>query len=128
MSARNLLLGLILVIFVSTVALADGGFYGYVEYKNCDCYNQPPYSDHVMIKNQDTGEIHWIRPRCGSNPGYNSVMTFEPGYYKIWVDPSDIYSNCTASFPITVYHGNEWQQVDLRVEGNLPTPDGEGDE
>lgn len=124
MLARNLLLGLILVIFVSAMAFADGGFYGSVTYIHCDCsWN----ADQVKI--QKIGEVwaDYYYIDC-YGPGYTTDPdTFEPGWYRLGVVVGE-GSDCAVSFPVTVYHGDEWQEVNLTVQGNLPKPDGEGDD
>ena len=125
MSARHVLLGLVLAIFISSIALANGGFYGSVTYNHCDCtWNE----DYVKIQLVTGGQIYSYGIDCWG-PGYTTDPdTFEPGWYRLWVDFNEIEGDCTASFPITVYHGEEDQEVNLKVQGNLPKPDGEGDE
>jgi hypothetical protein len=127
MLARNILLGLILVIFVSAMAFADGGFYGSVTYKNCDCYWN---GDKVIIKpleGQCDPGYCWVD--CWG-PGYSTQgadpETYPPGLYDLTVEISE-QSNCYYGVTVRVYHGEDWQEVNLVVKGPESTPWG-GDE
>ncbi len=130
MSARNLLLSLILVIFASAMVLADGGFYGRIIYKNCEC-NSLPY-DYVKIDPEESGEPYLCYVQCHS--GYAHYHTrvcgpphvFPPGWYVLGVQLSDS-SNCYYGVRVRVYHGEDWQEVNLEVRGPEITPWG-GDE
>ena len=132
MSARNLLLGLILVIFVSTVALADGGFYGSVTYKNCEC-SWPPNYDRVRIVRIDQVGGPWFYGVDCWGPGYSTEggapETFPPGRYQLVV-ALDENSECRkglGGLSVVVTHGDDWQEVNLIVRGPEGQPR-DGDE
>jgi hypothetical protein len=125
MNRRTLTLSLLLVACLATWAWAEGGFYGTVIFDDCDCYASGNTGDFAIVQaTTDTVQyIYYLR--CGGNPGYttdNGVReTFRAGHYNIWVGFHN-GTDCTLGFVQTVYHGNDWQEVNLRVE-KTPPPD-----
>ena len=128
MLARHIFLGLILAIFISSMAFADGGFYGSITYKNCDC-SWPPYYDRVRIERTDQSGGPWYYGVDCGHHGYSTQggnpETFPPGQYTIGLVFGDS-SNCTLTFFQGVTHGEDWQEVNL-VAYRQGTPAG-GDE
>ncbi len=125
MSNRLIFLALFFILCLSSWAYADGGFYGYVNFKYCDC--ETPYQ-WISIYHIETQESFTCPLRCGVNPGYNTnsnwpYNTFPPGTYQLTVVVDPAHTNCLGS-PVVqrVVHGLEWQQVDLKCWGPLPEP------
>jgi hypothetical protein len=121
MLKRTLMTALFLVACLTTLALADGGFYGSITYHDCG-YS---YGDLVYIQSTGGGTQYTYGIHSGSNPWYNTAYstpaTFPPGYYNIWVvlGPD---TDCNMGYVQTVYHGSSDQEVGLRVE-KTPPPD-----
>jgi hypothetical protein len=122
MLKRTLMTALFLVACLTTLALADGGFYGTITFDDCTCYASGGSGDCVMIQSTGGGQQYTFYARCGGNPGYTtSGTTFPPGYYNLWV-ALHTGTDCTLGFVQTVYHGTTDQEVNLRVE-KTPPPD-----
>jgi hypothetical protein len=126
MLKRIIILALLLIAGLTTLALADGGFYGNIVYDDCDCQQGVgAYGDRVMIQSTGGGAQPYYYIRCGSNPVYSTENgtpeTFPSGYYNVWVVLGE-GSDCNLGFVQTVYHGDGWQEVNLRVE-KTPPPD-----
>ena len=119
-----------MVIFASAIVLADGGFYGSVTYKNCECTTLP--KDNVEIYQELSNQSYFCHVQCNAGQGsYNTRVcdpphVYPPGWYVLHVAVSR-ESNCwgghpTPGIPVRVYHGLDWQEVNLVVEGPTPKP------
>jgi hypothetical protein len=121
MSKRLIPLILILLFGLTTAASANGGFYGYVQYKGplCGCSWT---LDKVKIVQESTGNTYYCGVRCGGDPGYSSMsncdpFVYPPGYYTLTIIFYD--SGCKyASFPQRIYHSTTDQEVDFVVHGD----------
>jgi len=111
MNSKSILTGLLISIFLVGIALAEGGFYGTINYKDCTCDT----NDDVI---------------CSGVPCYNTGHhTYPTGYYKLWVDLND-FSDCDKSNIEIIYHDADLgdQEVNLTVNGKEDQPEGGGDE
>ena len=109
------------IMLLTTTILADGEFFGYVDYKNCDC---SPYHQ-VKIRKADDSSEDYHRVRCGGNPGYNTrPYVYTTGWYYISVVGLGL-TECETSRIEYVYHvGGEEHRVDLTVYGPQEQPTG----
>ena len=116
---------LILLFGLTTAAMADGGFYGYVTFKYCDCNAQYVW---VSIYHIETQQSFTCIIRCGGRPGYSTNSnwpnnTYPPGHYQITVAADPNNTDCVGSPTIqTITHGSDWQEVDLDCWGPVPEP------
>lgn len=127
MTSRSILTGLFISIFFTGFALADSGFYGPINYINCDCVDGAT-ADQVRIYNMSTEETSYQGVLCNpGGDGYFTVEDFPAGWYKLSVKLSED-SECDKSQIEQVYHdGIEDQEVKLTVYGKAGTPDGGGE-
>jgi hypothetical protein len=123
MSKRILILALLLIAGLTTLALADGGFYGNITYHDCSCYHHPTLGDMVYIQSTGGGQQYQFNVgNCSYNPSYSTGTTsFPTGYYNIWVVLHN-GSDCNMGYVQTVYHDGSAsdQEVGLRVEKTPP--------
>ncbi len=127
MFARNLLITIFLIVFAGATAFADGGFFGSIDYRNCDCSNGPGF-DQVKISSTAGGSSTFWSAACGGGgpDGYNTgTQTFPPGWYDIAV-VLGISTDCDKVQLERVYHGTDDQRVNLIVYGPTPKPDAPG--
>jgi len=127
MTSKSILTGLLISIFLVGFALAEGGFYGTINYKDCTCDTW----DDVMIQlYEGGGEPDAYGVFCAGVPCYNTGHhTYPTGYYKLWVDLND-FSDCDKSNIEIIYHDADLgdQEVNLTVNGKEDQPEGGGDE
>ncbi len=128
MFSRYFVIGLMAVAFMTATALADGGFNGSITYKNCDCV-PGTQGDKVQITPIGGGDTEYCGIDCqrsiyntsGCDPG-----TYPPGWYSLRVVLGS-GTECEYSMPVTVYHGDQAQEVNLIVHGPSGEPDGGGE-
>jgi hypothetical protein len=122
MSKRILILALLLIAGLTALAYAEGGFSGTITYDDCSCQQGVPY-DHVIIQSTSGGPQYTYYIYCGSTSNYSTLHstpeTFPEGHYNIWVALGN-GTDCTLGYVQTVWHGDDWQVVNLRVEKTPP--------
>lgn len=125
---KYLSLSLLLLALIAATALADGGFYGTITYKNCDCTSGG--GDRVKIQKLPGGVGDECVVDCWPCCGYNTEAdclphTFSPGTYRLWVDLHEGTDSCATVIKI-VEHGEELQEVNLVVNGPPDEPNSPG--
>ncbi len=112
---------LIVITLIGSIVTADenenGGFWGNIDYQNCDCTGFA-YADRVQIQQLPDGTPTYFGVICRSGgDGYDTgETTFPPGTYRFSVVLSTA-SECDHSQIVQVSHGYSRQQVDLIVYG-----------
>jgi hypothetical protein len=123
------LIAAILIIFAASAVLADGGFLGDIEYRDCDC-EWGDGGDFVKVQRVGYAPIYTYPVSCSWTPGYDTRIgnpsTFPPGTYNIWVTLGED-SKCDKSLVQQVVHDSTDQRVNLIVLGRAGQPDGDGD-
>ena len=128
MFSRCFIIGLMLTVLMAVTALADGGFNGTIKRSSgCDCVF-PPAGDLVKITPFGGGDVYCEIDclRDGYTTWACETSTFPPGWYTLIIELGD-GSDCYFGVARQVYHGSDWQRVDLVVMGPESTPDGGGD-
>lgn len=122
MNWKSLLTGMVVLIFMSATAFADGGFSGRIDYNNCDCNS----GDQVSVKSDSSSTTYYYNVNCPKwyygnySTSWGTPSTFPPGWYTITLHfgPS---SNCEGYGDTRhVYHGTTGTRVNLEVPGNPP--------
>ena len=129
MFRRSIVLAIALMVVLAIAAAADGIFYGYITFKDCECVGgAPPTAHAVQIVWQGGQSPLYYLQVCRTPEGYYTTYpdTYPPGSYQFHL----IFgqgSDCKTYNVEWAQHGTEDQRVDMTAYGPTGHPDS-GDE